>query len=65
MGLVTFSFFPALRRYWFTLWYASHIVLAIAVIVLKYLHAITLILVVAFWWLLDLPHGTICDHGGL
>ena len=54
VGLVTFSAFPIFRRKFFDFWLWTHILFALCVIVFAFLHSVHLILVVAFWWALDL-----------
>jgi predicted ferric reductase len=54
VGLVTFSAFPIFRRKFFDFWLWTHILFAFCVIVFAFLHGVLLILVVAFWWALDL-----------
>ena len=52
--LVVTSWFPILRRKFFDVWFWLHIALAICTIIFCLMHEVTLILVVAFWWLVDL-----------
>jgi NADPH oxidase len=54
IGMVTLSIFPIFRRKFFDFWLWTHILFAICVIVFAFLHTVLLILVVAFWWALDL-----------
>jgi predicted ferric reductase len=54
IGLVTFSLFPIFRRKFFDFWLWTHVLFAFCVLIFAFLHGVHLILVVAFWWALDL-----------
>jgi predicted ferric reductase len=54
IALLITSTFPILRRVLFNLWYFTHIVLGVGVIVYLLLHSVGSALFVAVWWGLDL-----------
>lgn len=54
LGLVATSFFGVLRRYFFECWLFTHVACAIGVIIFCLAHSVGSILLVAFWWAVDI-----------
>jgi len=51
---VLLSSLPILRRFMFNVWYFTHIILGITVVVMLFLHSVSSTAFVAIWWSFDL-----------
>ena len=54
IGLVSTSFFSFFRRWFFEFWLMTHVLCAVGVIIFCVIHSVSSILLVAFWWAVDL-----------
>ena len=54
LSMVITSIFPLFRRKFFDIWFWTHMALAVCVIIFAILHSVTLILMVAAWWAVDI-----------